>query len=101
LEEQYVYPSTKERIVLRSFFFCLQRRGLRSEWPDSPIGLAEVDHPVGWAGTRMEKRLKSGLEPFNLTSQGYEVTSSVYKTTTLVHLITSIRNQPTSFGLYR
>ena len=50
---------------------------------------------------RMEKRLKSGLESLNLTTQGYEVTSSVYETTTSVHLITSMRNQPTPFWLYR
>jgi len=51
---------------------------------------------MGW-----KKRLKSDLEPLNLTSQGYEVTSLVYETTTPVHLITSMCNQPTSLGLYR
>ena len=50
---------------------------------------------------RRKKRLKSGLEPLNLTSWVHEVTSSVYETTTLVHLITSQNNQSTSFGAYR
>jgi len=32
------------------FSFVCGGRGLRSDWPGSPVAGAEADHPVGWAG---------------------------------------------------
>ena len=31
------------------FSFVCGERGLRSDWPGSPIAVAEADHPVGGA----------------------------------------------------
>jgi len=76
-------------------FFVCGVRGLRSGGPDSPIVVAEADHPVGWT----KKRLKSDLEPLNLTSQVHEVTSSVYEPATSVHLVTSKHDNLISFAL--
>jgi len=80
---------------LRSFFFCLRMARSAVGWARFSDRLAEADHPVGWT----KKRLKSDLEPLNLTSQVHEVTSSVYEPATSVHLVTSKHDNLISFAL--
>lgn len=88
MEEQYVYPPTKERIVCVPFSFVCGGRGLRSGWPGSP---------VGWRRPWAEKKWrKSGLEPLFLTSQVYLDTYFLNHNTTYVEFFTSTHYENTS-----
>ena len=63
---------------------------LQSPWRRPIIRAAGLEN-------RMEKRLKSDLEPLNLTSQGLNITSSSTIAASSDHIITSARMSRTSF----
>ena len=61
-------PRRRNALFCVPFSFVFGERGLWSDQPESPIGWRRlVIRSVGLE-KRMEKRLKSGLEPHNFTS---------------------------------
>ena len=90
LEEQYVYPSTKERIVLRSFFLLFAAGAVcgRMVWSIRSLWRRPFIRSVGLEN-RIEKQLKSGLELLNPTSWDSKIASLVNKATSFLQLFTT------------